>query len=153
MAANALWLREHRSATKRIIIWAHNGHVAEHPNAFATRPMGAILKSIYGDEYISIGTLAGSGTFIGWTPPPNIAVTRKFAPLQNGMYESYFRRRAAIAQLIPLREPLPSWLPEETMFNSAGSGDEGATRVTERLADLFDAVLYVDVTTPLRLLP
>lgn len=153
MAENVLWLRAHRSTTGRIVVWAHNGHISETANAFARRPMGAVLKSVAGEDYFAIGTLAGSGTFVGWTPPPNIAVTRKFAPLQHGMYESYFRRRSAVAQFIPLREPLPPWLPEQTAFNASGSGDTGATRVTERLADLFDAVIYIDMTTPLRLLP
>jgi erythromycin esterase len=151
LAENALWMREHRSATGRIIVWAHNGHVARVANAFAKRPMGALLESAAGDEYLAIGTLAGSGSFIGWTPPPNVAVTRTFAPLREGMYETLFRRRSAVAQLIPLNES--SWLPEEMTFNSSGSGDKGATRMRGRLADLFDAVIYIETTTPLRLLP
>ncbi|HYK01869.1 MAG TPA: erythromycin esterase family protein [Thermoanaerobaculia bacterium] len=151
LAENALWMREHRSATGKIIVWAHNGHVAEVANAFAKRPMGALLRSAVGDDYLAIGTLAGGGSFIGWTPPPNVAVTRTFAPLREGMYETLFRRRTAIAQLIPLNET--SWLPEEMTFNAAGSGDKGATRMRGRLADLFDAVIYVETTTPLRLLP
>jgi erythromycin esterase len=151
MAENALWMREHRSATGRIILWAHNGHVAEVTNEFAKRPMGALLRSAAGDDYVAIGTLAGGGSFIGWTPPPNVAVRRTFAPLREGMYETLFRQRSAVAQLIPLHEP--SWLPEELAFNSAGSGDTGPTRVREPLADLFDAVIYIETTTPLRLLP
>jgi erythromycin esterase len=151
LAENALWLREHRSATGKVILWAHNGHVAEVANAFVKRPMGALLKSAAGDDYLSIGTLAGGGSFVGWTPPPNVAVTRTFAPAREGTYESLFRRRSAPAQLIPLNEP--SWLPDELAFNAAGSGDRGVTRVRGRLADLFDAVIYIETTTPLHLLP
>jgi erythromycin esterase len=151
MAANALWLREHRSATGKIIVWAHNGHVAEVANAFAKRPLGALLKSVVGDDYLSIGTLAGSGSFIGWTPPPNVAVKRTFAPIRDGMYEALFRRKGAVAQLIPLHDD--SWLPKAMAFNSAGSGNKGATRVRGALDEQFDAVIYVETTTPLRLLP
>ncbi|HEX2060117.1 MAG TPA: erythromycin esterase family protein, partial [Thermoanaerobaculia bacterium] len=58
MAANLLWIREHRGS--KVIHWGHQEHVGKLPSPYARgRTMGTILSERLGSDYVAIGTLAG----------------------------------------------------------------------------------------------
>lgn len=61
MAENTVWLSEYY-AGKKIVVWAHNGHIAdsEYGN---TGSMGNYLDYELGDAYSTIGFLFSQGTF------------------------------------------------------------------------------------------
>lgn len=69
MAQNIEWIMETLYPNKKIIIWAHNGHVGTSGiNGHATKMMGEHLKDIYQEDYFSIGFFAYKGnTYQHWT--------------------------------------------------------------------------------------
>ena len=58
MAENVGWLLQQGGPSARMMVWAHNGHVANQPYA-----MGAALRSAYGDDYVNLGFVFGTGFF------------------------------------------------------------------------------------------
>jgi erythromycin esterase len=69
MAENLHWLIDSVYAGKKVIIWAHNGHVERGPitNGFF-KWMGHFLGEWYGDQYYSLGIFALEGNvYQHWT--------------------------------------------------------------------------------------
>ena len=61
MAENVTWLLDNFYKNERVIIYAHNFHIAKHNKK--EEVMGAYLASTMNDEMYSMGFYAGSGTF------------------------------------------------------------------------------------------
>lgn len=147
MAANALWLREHHSATKKILLWAHNAHIAKIDTPFiAWRPMGQDLKNAIGDQYYAIGTLTAAGSFLQWALLTLQTKTVTFPALQPTDLETDLRRHGASRLLIPLRDA-PPWLAAVRDYNMADAGNQIAAKAA--LPPQFDAVIFLDRTTPI----
>jgi erythromycin esterase len=145
MAANLLWVREHRG---RVIHWGHQEHVGKLPSDFAHGvTMGTVLAEQLGNDYVVIGTLTGSGTFLQWEQlsPGIFTETPQALPdPAAGTYEWHFRQRGLSAMLVPLRRPVPG-----SAFRTAGT-TSGWSTVTQPLSEKLDAVIYVDRTTATR---
>jgi erythromycin esterase len=58
MADNTLWLFDQLGAGARMVLWAHNGHVARRGTA-----MGARLSAVKGAAFVNVGFLFGRGSF------------------------------------------------------------------------------------------
>jgi len=65
---------------QRMIIWAHNQHIAEHSDNSKKKPMGSHLKKIFGDDYYTIGFGYYTGDFLAYVPEK-----KKFAPCNTGV--------------------------------------------------------------------
>ncbi|MGD2122593.1 MAG: erythromycin esterase family protein, partial [Gemmatimonadota bacterium] len=76
MAENAIWLLDQAGPEAKIVLWAHNGHVADSPTSFVAGSMGYHLQQHYGDEMVIAGfdfyqggfqaiTQSSSGTYTG----------------------------------------------------------------------------------------
>ncbi|HEU4522894.1 MAG TPA: erythromycin esterase family protein [Thermoanaerobaculia bacterium] len=64
MAANVKWILDHEPAGSKIVLWAHNGHVAAEPPRFLDgSSMGEHLRSIYGDAVRIFGFAFNGGRF------------------------------------------------------------------------------------------
>jgi erythromycin esterase len=64
MAENVSWLYEHGSSTTKLVLWAHNGHIANDPsNPDGWKTMGTYLRERYKDRYLPIGFSFYQGTF------------------------------------------------------------------------------------------
>jgi erythromycin esterase len=149
MAANVLWLREHRSQSRRVVYWAHSEHVGKTASPHVvTDPAGVVLRNALGSDYVAIGTLTGSGEYRTWTGATAM-IRPVLAPVE-GTYESYFQQGARPAILIPLRNA-PSWLAGPAQYFFAGAAP-AAPYLTASLPQKFDAVVYVHATTPIRVL-
>ncbi|HKR65603.1 MAG TPA: erythromycin esterase family protein [Thermoanaerobaculia bacterium] len=156
LAENALWIRQHRGVTRRVIVWAHNEHVSKSESEWAgVQPMGRTLFDALGSEYFAIATLTGGGTFNQWAFQP---ATQTYAPvvttfpaLTAQSYESLLRQSAFSAYFVSLRVPAPSWLATPSRYN-AGTTNAGPTSLTGSLPAKFDAAIYIDRTTPTRVL-
>ena len=149
MAQNALWIREHRGSTHKLILWGHVGHLAKaSSNLAGPQPMGKTLAETIGGDYFSLGMMTAQGTFRHYNGPESLHVFANFRPLSPTAYESYFRQRGVPFLLIPLRGTLPSWLTEPATYNVAGGS--GQITVNERLSPRYDAVIFIDTTTPLQ---
>lgn len=155
MATNVLWTLEHRGVTGKAILWAHGAHVARARSDFAGTPMGWQLARQLGSGYVAMGTMTRAGSFIGWSFREGTftPVVRTFDPILPGSYESLLMQAGKTAMLLPLRPPLPAWFPAEGPYNMGSAGDVGPMVVNDPLPQQFDAVVYIDTTTPMRLLP
>jgi erythromycin esterase-like protein len=157
LAENALWIREHRGTTRRVIVWAHNEHISRSPSPWAgDQPMGATLSAALGAEYFGIATLTGRGTFHQWqwnSATATIETVTSTLAIQPQSYESYFHQHSVPAYFFSLRGTLPSWLTTATRFNAGTTNKSDSNFVTGSLPEKFDAAFYIDATTPTRLLP
>ena len=62
MAENTAWLYEYFDG-KKIVLWAHNGHIANNPNYGGGGSMGYHLTQDFVNDYITIGFLFSRGSF------------------------------------------------------------------------------------------
>jgi erythromycin esterase-like protein len=61
MAANVKWIAE-QNPGKKLVLWAHNGHVAR--DVYMTmKPMGIHLAKTFGREMVVFGLATGTGTY------------------------------------------------------------------------------------------
>lgn len=145
MAANLLWIREHRGT--KVVHWGHQEHAGKLPSPYARgRTMGTILAEQRGSDYVAIGTLAGSGSFLQWEKSGDlwIEIIRTLPDPAPGSYEARFRALGFPMTLVPLRGESGS-----ASFRTAGT-TSGWTTLTQPLGEKLDAVIYVDVITPTR---
>ena len=152
MAANALWLRERRGETGKMILWGHSAHFAQSLHAWTgRRPMGKVLEETLGNDFFTITTLTAAGSFLQWEDPTRtgkfVQFTRTLPPVAPGSYESFFRLRGEPLLLIPFRKALPEWLATPKPYNAAGVN--GTPGITGSLPLQYDAALFIDTTTPL----
>jgi erythromycin esterase len=153
LAQNALWIREHRGSTRRVIIWAHNEHVSRTSSEWAgEQPMGATLSAALGPEYFAVATLTGIGTFQQWAYDTNsqawFSVKTRFTAIQPHSYESYFHQSTVAAYFFSLHGAQPSWIMTPARYNAGTTNQNNRNFVTGALPAKFDAAIYIDQTTP-----
>ena len=160
MAEDVEWLAE-RSGAGTVLVWGHNEHFGKQPYTFydaaGTLSSGAMLTRRYGSGYVAIGRVVGSGTFNAVQydgPIGRIRPVTVDAPTSDD-WAALFAQGAASPLLVPLRAPLPSWLSQKRTMRVAGSGvvspAQSMKNLPESLASRFDAVIYLDSSTPTRL--
>ena len=64
MADNVKWILDHNPGA-RIVLWAHNGHVAA--GGFSFKTMGVALREMYGAAMVVFGFSFGEGSFQAMT--------------------------------------------------------------------------------------
>lgn len=155
MADNVTWLRDNFSTTKRVIYWAHNGHVSRNRmNLSVGKTTGEFLVERYGDDYFVIGTMTGAGSYHSWNNIRGQLVRQvvTFNPVGPNSHEAYLGQRGTLPFILPLRGELPEWLTAARELNAAPAGGSGAGG-TEVLPESFDAIVYIPLTTPFNLFP
>lgn len=157
LAENISWLLA-RKPDANIVVWGHNEHFGKTPYVLnrpePTRSAGTILSEELGPSYVAIGSVAGRGTFqavefVGLTffihpfPMPEPSADD---------YATFLGAAGTPLMLVPLRAPLPWWLAAEHRLRFAGSNVPAPNRsMVEETVDLarkFDAVVYVETSTP-----
>jgi erythromycin esterase len=153
LAANVLWLREHRGSTRKIILWAHSGHVSKNSTYWGgvPKPMGMQLDETIGSDYFALTTLIAQGKYRHWKPIEKQNAVATLPPLLPNAVESYIRQRGVPFLLFPLRGSLPSWLTTPAPYNVVGTAN--LTDVSDLLPPRYDAVIFIDTTTPLQAIP
>ena len=68
MAENVAWWLERLGPDTKIILWAHNGHIAKQWPEAESVPMGETLASQFGEDYVSVGFSTCEGTFTSYNP-------------------------------------------------------------------------------------
>lgn len=156
MAANLLWILEHRGTAGKVVHWGHQEHIGRIESSFVRGPsMGTLVGQHLGIGYVAVGTLTGSGSFWQWRWN---ATTRDYQPLLAtfpdplpGTYEWQFRQHGAAAFFLPLRGYAPPWLAGPAGARVSGTTPDWRT-LTESLPAKLDGVFYFDRTGPTRLL-
>ncbi len=161
MAEDVEWLAE-RSGAGTVLVWGHNEHFGKEPYTFydanGTLSSGAILASRYGARYVAIGSILGSGRFnaISYDDRASARSGRCLSmPRASTTGRRFFAQGGASPLLVPLQSPLPTWLSQTHAMRVAGSGIVSNVQsmkvLPENLAGRFDAVIYLETSTPTRL--
>lgn len=156
MADNLIWLAEELYPDRKIIVWAHNGHIFNvyyqkdwgvlahtRDGADGPRPMGTMIDEHFGDESYTVAMVAYGGREAGpqgWVQDvPHPDDPDSFERLCSELDEPFlfvdFRRA---------RDVEGHWLRERLGLRARGYGEDF-------LADwprAFDAALYIHEMTP-----
>jgi erythromycin esterase len=147
MAKNALSLRQRMTANGRMVLWAHHEHIGKTTTIENAKSMGKWLDEQLGSSYFALGTCTGTGSFNVVLPPAFVAVSAvNFPPASSVSYESSFASAGMPLMLIPLHGALPDWLATQHHLRGGTSG--APYDKMEVLPQKFDAILYIDRTTP-----
>jgi erythromycin esterase len=143
MAENVAFAREHRSASKRVVYWAHNEHVTKYQSSVDHNiAAGEWLARKFGSGYVAIGSATFAGTFL---VPGGVATLPPAGP---DAYELFFHFGPP-AFIVDLRGDLHPFLAAPHHLRGAGSGADAWDVVVE-LRRKFDAIVFVDQTTATR---
>lgn len=167
MAVNIQWILDRYPASSRVVVWAHNAHVARGTDPergfFQGGSMGGFLGRKLGDGLRVVGLVSYEGQY---TAQASFAdrreVTVDAVPAPVGTVEralhSIARDREArylLADLRPARsDPAAAWLRElrpTRLIGYAAFDFDWETMVV--LPHVFDALFFVDHATGSRLLP
>jgi erythromycin esterase-like protein len=153
MADNVKWILDQNPGAK-IVLWAHNGHVAT--GGFAYPPMGAALRQMFGSSMVVFGFSFGEGSFqaiaqgggglrsftVPRLPPDSLDAT--LAAAGPPIFALDLRNAPP-----SMREPRAS--RQIGSVYPDGSPDAFAMKIAAPLA--FDALLFVNRTTAARANP
>jgi erythromycin esterase-like protein len=146
-----------RTSGAKAVVWAHNSHLGD---ARATQMtdwgelnLGELARRTYGRDAYLIGFTTHTGTVTAardWDEP---AERRQVRPSLAGSYERLFHDVAIEKFLLLLdREPARSALREPRLERAIGvvyrpESERASHYFRATLADQFDAVIHLDVTT------
>jgi len=119
MAKNLIWLAEKAYPGKKIIVWAHNGHIARGMGSFAGNkaparpedafvPMGATIHHAFGSRAYCIGFSGSEGNYMNYENDQIISVAPRPAGSIEGAlaaagyvyaFADYHRATGALRQL------------------------------------------------------
>jgi len=152
MAENALWILEHEGPDAKMVLWAHNGHVATLPWA-----MGGHLRRVLGPEMVVFGFAFYRGSFRA-REAQSLAgpYTYTVGPAKDGTLDAVLAAAGADFGALDLRRippggPVAEWWaePRETRMIGAVFSENTPSGFFSRavLPELYDALLFVNSTT------
>jgi erythromycin esterase len=156
MAENVKWILDQAPGAK-IVLWAHNGHVAAAGRG-AYQTMGKHLREMYGGEMVVFGFAFNQGSFQAVEPGKAL---RDFTvpPAPEGSLDAMLAAAGIPLLAIDLRLVPPSgrvgdWLRAARRTRSIGAlfqeGPPDAYMMNLNAPQSFDALLFVDKTTAAR---
>jgi len=156
MAENAIALKE-SSKDKKMIIWAHNGHVAK-SSLYGKPAMGEYLSKAFGDKYYVIATDINKGNVsvivVGAKNGANALQSLYYPDVDSDKaYEYYFKQCNYKNFILDVRaamkdDQLRQFLTEPKEMRMIGGL---STPVNKKLsiADNFDMIVYLNETNSL----
>jgi len=167
MAVNLEWILQRYPANSRVVVWAHNAHVARGTDPersfYQGGSMGGHLGRLLGDDLRVVGLVSYDGQYTAaasFSDPREVTVDAFAAPvgtLEHALHRIAEERgaRYLFADLRPARnDPSASWLMElrpTRLIGYAAFDFDWETMVV--LPHVFDAMLFVDHATGSHLLP
>jgi len=151
MADNVEWILRQAPAGTKIVLWAHNAHVAKH------KPMmGQYLAERFGKDYVVFGFAFHEGAYTAMGAKG--LATYDAVPSMPGSYEWWFHQSSLPRFVLDLREASPAapgstWLAQEYDFRSIGAMAMDGFAPTRTLTTDYDALIFFDKTKPSVLLP
>lgn len=144
MSENINWLIENNIGN--VFISAHNIHVSKKNVSF--NPLGYYLKNKYSEKYYSVGFDFGSGNFNAFDVENNLV--KKYSvdqPLKGSSTQVFYKASSDIFLLDFCKSTLSPTLSEFVKSKSfrRGVGSTFSLKMveTEKLAETFDAILFV----------
>jgi len=156
MAQNIKWILDHNPNAK-IVLWAHNGHVAKNI-AWGYKTMGSALREMFGEQMVVFGFAVNQGSFQ--------AVERgkglhdfTISPAPAGSLDATLAATGIPLLALDLRK-IPKGSPADTWFSQPHkSRNIGAMYATDmdnqflidmKAPDSFDVLLFVEKSTAAR---
>ena len=130
-----------RAGSGNFIFWAHNEHVGRNG-----RSAGQLLTDRYAAGYVAIGTIALRGSFNA------VDGLHAMGDATSDDFASMFAAASIPRMIVPLRA-LPPSLAGTHPMRIAGSDSQTTAIIDADLAKQFDAMIYIEVTTPARVRP
>lgn len=147
----------------RMIVWAHNGHVATGDLAPSVPSMGSYLRQKFGSSYYAMGLIFNQGSFQARNlnpADPEYGATREFTvgPASTANVESVFARSRIERYIVDLRSSpesgaVASWLRSPAVIrHTLGAGfsltwSESMYSQSIKLRDYYDGIAFIDKTT------
>jgi erythromycin esterase len=161
MADNIAWILGQEGPPGKIVVWAHNIHVAAQRNR-----MGGYLRERFGRDLVVFGFAFNQGRFqalrFDQTEPMGRLFSFDVRPAPDGSLDSALAATglglaAFPLKNVPRRGPVADWLGSLPPTRSVGAGyavaDEAEAFDNVPVASMYDALLFVDTTTAARALP
>jgi erythromycin esterase len=158
MAANVKWILDQEGPDAKIMLWAHNGHVAT-AKLGAGDSMGMILREMYGEEMVVCGLAFGQGSFQALERGRGL---RQFTvgPANPGTLEAAMSATGIPVFAIDLRSApstgaVGTWLNEQQQMRNIGAiYSEGSSDMNMFSSGVdrhtFDVMFFVERTTAAR---
>lgn len=160
MAENTEWLSRRIGPDGRMVLWAHNGHVANRPGF-----QGSFLRQTFGDDMVIVAFSHERGRLTA-----RRELGRRCGELTafdldapaSGSYERLLSRAAAPRLVLDLRgvnpdDPGSAWLAETNLFRSIGACYDPANPdwywYETPLTAEFDVLIHFESTSPTTVLP
>ena len=166
MAENTEWISRRIGPEGRMVLWAHNFHVATRPGVQGSYlpTQGSYLRETFGDDMVVVGFSHEGGRFTArhsGLPDRDLREHELDAPLP-GSYEHYLSTASFPRLVLDLRgldpdAPGSSWLAVSRMFRVIGAVYNPANRARywqpTPLAERFDVIIHFERTRATTVLP
>lgn len=152
MADNVDWILKHRPPGTKVVLWAHNGHVAAHPGA-----MGGFLRQRHGADMVVVGFAFHEGRYTAVARGAGLKANEAGAS-EPGSVEWAFHRAGMPRAILDLRtvekdSPGSGWLAGGVGHRNIGALAMGPAFAPQVLPAAYDLLIFFDRTTPSVLLP
>jgi erythromycin esterase len=150
MADNVKWILDQNPGA-RIVLWAHNGHVAT--KGFSNETMGGALRRMYGSEMVVFGFSFNQGSF--QAIPQGGGALKNFSvpPAPPGSLDATLAASRLPLFALDLRAA-PEWFQQARRSRQIGAvypdGEPYAFIGDIVAPEAYDAVLFVETTTVAR---
>jgi erythromycin esterase len=158
MADNVATLLESEGPDARVIVWAHNAHVAR--GLWSGRPtLGSHLARRLDATMVVFGFGFNQGSLQAWDRGGSAVVEHTVGPAPQGSVSATLAAVGIALFVVDLRRapatgPIGIWLssphPERTIGSGINSGDTPGEIVPR---DVYDAIVFVEQTTSARPTP
>ena len=158
MAQNTIWILDQLGPDTKLVVWAHNFHVADLEGA-----QGGFLSSALGSDYINLGFSFWQGTATAFALSGGSGVAPQRMPIPPpDSYEAHFRAAEAERFVldmrgIPFDSPSTDWLAGPRPFRQIGCcinlANPASHTFSVSLPSWFDAVIFFETTGASELLP
>ncbi|HEX7978156.1 MAG TPA: erythromycin esterase family protein, partial [Gemmatimonadaceae bacterium] len=163
MADNVKWILE-QNPNAKVVLWAHNGHVAAAGSGGIGKSMGAYLRDAYGSQMAVLGFAFNRGSFqaMGFAEGRVTALRQHtVGAADSASFDGMLAAAHRPIFALDLRKPAPAsvaaWLDAAHQTRWIGSvfNDDQPQNYMGSIAPrkVFDGVLFVDSTTAAHGLP
>ncbi len=151
MADNADWLLEQAGPGAKIVLWAHNGHVARGSSGRG-KMMGTHLAERHGRDMVVLGFAFHEGTYTATKRGEGLGAWGT-SPSRPGTAEWAFHQTGQPRLVLDLRTAVPGsaesgWVSELVDMRSIGSMAIPDAFRQVNLAESYDALIYFETSTP-----
>ena len=158
MADNVRWLLDQEGKDARMMVWAHNGHVAFSTGTYAYKPMGAFLKETYGRAYEVLGFAFNRGGFQARSGSQGLRVFTARPALESSLDGTLARAGIPLfvvdLRTIPPSGPVRNWWYGRHLTRSIGAIYSDAAGVDYFMAESspssYDGLIFIESTTAAR---